>query len=144
MHTLPRTTLPTRASLECPLTILRSRLRPVDPISEPSLAEFIRPPDRQIQSNPADAPLEVLDAHCIRARLTRQIQLVVLIHQSRRDAETAVFDVLELLAIPVDEAVHRRIARYHECQDGRCTLADDVGYSVALALGHRALLGLGD
>ena len=70
--------------------------------------------------------------------------MVILIHQSRRDAETAGFDVLELLAIPVDEAVHRRIARHHECQDGRCTLADDVGFGFALALGRRPLLSRRD
>jgi hypothetical protein len=70
--------------------------------------------------------------------------LLVLVHQVRRDLEFTRLNALDLLAVPTDEALHRRVARQHQRQDRCGTLADDVGFCFALSLGRGTLLGLGD
>src|SRR5262249_36639587 len=52
------------------------------------------------------------------------------------DAQFARFDALDLLAVPLDEPVHRWIARQHQRQDGHGALAYHVGldFSPALSL----------
>ena len=80
------------------------------------------------------APAQLLDADRVGARLAGQVQLVVLMHQPYGDAQLTRFDPLDLLAVPLDESLHRWIARQHQRKDGHGALAHHVGLNLAPAL----------
>ena len=80
------------------------------------------------------APAQFFDADRVGARLAGQVQLVVLVHQRSRDGQLTRFDPLDLLPVPMDESLHRRIARQHERQDGHGALAHHICLDLAFAL----------
>src|SRR6266478_4409147 len=136
--------LPGAASLKCTLSVPCAKRRLIDPVSVPSLVKFVRPPDGQLEADRSGAPAQLFNACRVGTRLARQVQLLVLVDQVRRDTQFAGFDPLNLLAVPADEPLRRRVTGQHQRQNGDGTLADDVSFGLASPFCGGTLLGAWD
>src|SRR6202521_4001126 len=114
--------LPRAASLKCMFSVPCANRRLVDPVGVPSLVEFVRPPDGQVEADRSGAPVQLFNACRVGTRLAGQVQLLVLVHQARRDTQLASFDPLNLLAVPANEPLRRWVTGQHQRQNGDGTL----------------------
>jgi hypothetical protein len=87
-------------------TLTRSVCCAMNPLRITLLAELVRSPDGQLETNGSGLPAQVLNADRGGARLAGQIQLLIRIDQTRWDAQLAGLDSLDLLTVPADEAIH--------------------------------------
>ena len=125
-----------------------SNPEPIDSMIYPrysGIATFMRLPHltdtSQLDVAFVGVPFDTAAGYRVGARLAGQVQLVVLVHQLSRNAQFSRLDALDLLAVPLDEALHGGIARQHERQDGHGALAHHICLDLTFALSFDPSLG---